>query len=430
MIDFKSLSEFLSKLSINELGKHFNNISELYTNPIKSWKRIISYRKESYDLFLLFVVYYSIIVSFIISNTKYIIPITILELVLTIIPFSFLYPPFLFFRKKWNKKIKSNRLFRLLFVLKIQFNILPFGLIILAKWTGIESLYIIIENLLWLILLIFISAFPLLLNLKIIQKTLWICTNYVFSLIFFLLLVLFSEKNSDFELLGEKIATQTPNTENLKFNNEYNFSDIEIDSKYYIALFDVNNKKVVFRNTQFGTINLVYDIMQLNSRNLKNKVRILDSLKRLPDNNIEIDSFSFHNEKINKIFLDSLRLKFDKLFYADLILTDSLKANALFNSNKKFYKLINSHLTYYDSIYTSEKAIKKIINTKPEFIVETDENGYAVIFEYKDPIILKRKVEINKMRTEFERRENYSTFFQKIYTYPIVLFINITLLNN
>ena len=334
MNDFKSHTEFLSKLSISDLRKHFSNITVLYLKPIKSWKKIISYRKESYDFFILFVLYYSVIVFFLISNSKYVIPITILELLLTIIPFSFLYLPFVFFRKKWNIKIKSNRLFRLLFVLKIQFNIVLIGVLLLAKWTEMESLYIIIENYIWLILLAFISVLPLLLQLKITQKILWIFTNYVFSLFFFLLLFLIFFKIPDIDLLVEKITLKTPTVENLNFSYEYNFSDIRLDDKFYIALFEANSGKFFLRNTQFGTTELVLEIMKLDSKNLKNKIRILDSLKQLSENEIEFDSFEFTNKKINKTYLDSLRLEFNEVFYGDLKLTDSLISNTQFNSNK------------------------------------------------------------------------------------------------
>jgi len=36
MTDFKSLTELFSKISISDLGKHYTNITELYTKPIKS----------------------------------------------------------------------------------------------------------------------------------------------------------------------------------------------------------------------------------------------------------------------------------------------------------------------------------------------------------------------------------------------------------
>lgn len=418
MNDFKSLTEFLSKLSISDLGKHFTTISELYTKPIKSWKKIISYRKESYDFFLLFVIYYSVIVFFLISNSKFVIPITILEIVLTLIPFSFLYIPFAFFRKKWNKKIKSNRLFRLLFVLKIQFNILLVGVILLAKWTEMESLYIIIENYIWLILLIFISVFPLLLNLKITQKILWIFTNYVFSQIFFLLLFFIFFKIPDIDLLGKKITLKTPTIENLNFNYDYHLSDLRLNDKYFLVIFNAEKKEVFLSNTQFGTSRLVLDIMEMNLRNLKNKIRIIDSLKQLPENEIELDSFELKNEKISKIQLDSLRLEFNKIFYADIKLSDSLTTNAVFKSNKIYYKLINKHLKHYDSIHKSEKLIQTIIKTEPEFLVETENSGYVGIFKYNDQSIIERKIQIQKLREKFESREKYSTFFQSIYTFP------------
>jgi hypothetical protein len=424
MNDFKSLTEFLSKLSISDLGKHFTTISELYTKPIKSWKKVISCRKESYDFFLLFVIYYSVIVFFLISNSKFVIPMTILEIVLILIPFSFLYIPFAFFRKKWNKKIKSNRLFRLLFVLKIQFNILLLGVILLAKWTEMESLHIIIQNYIVLICLIFISVFPLLLNLKITQKILWVFTNYVFSLIFILILFFVFFKIPDIDLLGKKITLKTPTIENSHFNYDYNFSDLRLDDEYFIVILNVEKKEVFLNNTQFGTLRLVVDIMKMDMRNRKNKIRIIDSLKQLPENEIVLESFELKNEKISKIHLDSLRIEFNKIFYADIQLSDSLATNAKFKSNKTYYKLINKHLKYYDSIHKSEKLIQIIIKTEAEFLVETENSGYVGIFKYNDQSIVERKIQIQNLREKFESREKYSTFFQSIYTFPVDFIID------
>src|SRR5688572_588394 len=111
MNDLKSLIETLSTLSIKDLGKHLSNITNLYAKPFITWKKIISSRNESYELYILYIVYYSIVIFFLIDNSKYVIPITILELSLTIIPFSFLIIPFIFFRRVWKKRIKNNRLF-------------------------------------------------------------------------------------------------------------------------------------------------------------------------------------------------------------------------------------------------------------------------------------------------------------------------------
>lgn len=423
MSDLKSTYEFLTSLSIDNLAKHFTNISELYLKPVRSWKKIISYRKESYNLFLLFVVYYSVIISFIISDYRYVIPVTVLELVLTVIPFSFLYLPFVFFSRRWNKKIQSNRLFRLLFVLKIQFNILLVGFLLLAQWSGIESLYIVIENFIWIILMIFISAFPLLLNLRAIQKVLWIFTNYLFSLIFFIMLFLGFSSVPDLGLLIEKITVQTPTVENLDFEYEYNYSDLLLDDKYYIALFNENGKELFLRNTQFATPKLTLDIMEMSSRNLKEKIGIMDSIKQRSGEGIKPKSISVNSEKISTIRLDSLRVSFNELFYADFNLTDSVKAHARFDSNRKLYNLLNTHLSYYDSIYKTNKAIKKIIETEPLFLVRAKEGGFVAVFELNDQTTINRNAEIKKLRNEFERRETYSTLLQKIYTFPINLII-------
>ena len=60
------------------------------------------------------------------------------------------------------------------------------GVALLIKWTDIEILYIIIENYIWLIFILFVLILPLLLKLSIVQKIIWIISNYIFSLLYFL----------------------------------------------------------------------------------------------------------------------------------------------------------------------------------------------------------------------------------------------------
>ncbi len=419
MIDFKSLTEFLSKISISDLGKHFTTISELYTKPLKSWRKIISYRKESYDFFLLFVLYYSIIVYFIISNSKYVIPITVLEVVLTLIPFSFLYFPFVFFRKKWNKRIKSNRLFRLLFVLKIQFNIILIAFLLLAKWTGMESIYVIIENYIILILFVFISVFPLLLKLKLAKKLLWIFTNYVFSLVFFVALFLFFKNIPDIKLLQEKITLKTPNSEHFEFYSNYNFSDLKLSNDYYIILLNSDKEITNSINTQFATTNLLLELMKLDKKNLDNKMQILDSIKQLPVNELKEEYIKLNPLKYSKVRLDSLKLNFNESFYNDLELTDSLTSKSNFKSNREFYKLLNEQLIYFDSIYKYGEPILKIAESEPKYFINTEDETYISIFELKDENLNNRKEQIQILREKIDNREKYSTLFQNIYFYPI-----------
>lgn len=346
-------------------------------------------------------------------------PITILELVLTLIPFSFLYMPFIFFRKKWNKRIKSNRLFRLLFVIKVQFGIVLIGGLLLSKWTGAESIYIFIENFIWLIFIIFISALPFLLKLRLYQKIIWTFTNYVFSLLFFLLIGLVLYLVPDLELITDKTTLKTPNYEHLMFEFDYEYSDLRLDTQYFIALMHDIENKAYLRNTQFATIPLTLELMEVDTANLNGAIRYKDSLENLSDTQLENDLSNYKQLKIETEYLDSLRLDFNQSFFGDKNLTDSLSQYAKFESNKSFYKLINMQLSHFDSIYKDDGIVVELFKTKPEFVLNSNENVIVGLFKFEDDVLAERKNKIELFREKLKKREKYSSFFQNVYVFPV-----------
>ena len=146
MTELKTLMAFLGKMTIKDIGIHLSNVALLYANPIKTYRKLVKNEYESYRFFILFILYYAFLVFFIIDDSKWIIPFTILEIILTLLPYSFLVIPFLIFRKKYSSNLKCSGLFRLLFVVKIQFGVILILMILLAKWTEMESIYILIDN--------------------------------------------------------------------------------------------------------------------------------------------------------------------------------------------------------------------------------------------------------------------------------------------
>ena len=87
--------DILSKLTLKELGTHLGNYADLYANPIKVWKKIISNRSEGYNLLVLHLIYYCIFIFFIVKEITLAIPLVILEAAITIIPLFLFLIPFL-----------------------------------------------------------------------------------------------------------------------------------------------------------------------------------------------------------------------------------------------------------------------------------------------------------------------------------------------
>ncbi|WP_417354423.1 hypothetical protein [Flavobacterium sp.] len=419
MNELKSLLEILSKISVKDFGQHLTNIVDLYKKPISSYKKVISYRKKSYDYFLLFVIYYSIVVYFMIEDTKFVIPLTFLELLLTLIPFSVLIFPFLFFRKLWNKKIKSNRLFRLLFIIKIQFNLILLIIVLIARWAMIDSLYVILHNYLMLIFIAIILIPPMILQISLIKKIIWIITNYIFSLLYFII-ALFLMNLPDVEKLALKANLDSPVLEYLKFRLDYEDSDILSQAQYYTVIFQLkNNTCLTVRNTQFSTYELAIDLREIHLIDLKNKLKLVnDSLDK--DSNID-----YKRTIVPVSTMDSIREVFNDKFYHDLKITNSLSKITNFSSNRELYKIKNEFLRYYDSIYTSRAYVDKVIKGEVEFSVLSDENHYIVIYKINEPYLIKLQEQIAVKHKYLLRREEYSFLLMTIYTYPLDLILTV-----
>ncbi|MBF4491623.1 hypothetical protein IR010_03655 [Flavobacterium sp. MR2016-29] len=416
MNEIKLFFDFLSKLTLKDLDFHFTNVVNLYTKPISAWKKIIlnNDNEKTYNLFLLVVIYYSVIIFFLIDNSKFVIPITILELFLTLIPFSFLFFPFIFFRNKWCKNLKSENLFKLIFVLKIQFNIPLIALVLLVNWTKMESIFILIDNYVILILGSIIIIPPIILKINIYKKIIWIITNYIFQMLFLYLLVLFASNVTDSDLLADKITLQTPTLEYDDFHLKYNYSDIIIDDKYFINIITVKNNQAYFRNSQFANNRLVLKLMKIDSADLKKFIKKLKNLEKQNITSIDSD----HRKTIIKLTeMDTLRIRFDKLFYKDLKFTSTIKAK--FKSNSEIFKLHNKLLRYYDSIYHSQQFINKIVTTKNEFSILSNDNNYIVIYKMNEPEATQLKNKILALRNKLITREKKARFLFNIYIKPV-----------
>ena len=137
------LFDTFKDLSVQEIGKHLDNYVQLYIKPAKVWKKIVSYRNDSYNLLVQYIIYLVILFFTIFKERSLVIPALLLEILLTIIPFSFFILPFKVFTKLFNKKIRANRLFRLFLVFKLQL-IPPLILLnLIIEFFQIESPYLI-----------------------------------------------------------------------------------------------------------------------------------------------------------------------------------------------------------------------------------------------------------------------------------------------
>ena len=114
--------------------------------------------------------------------------------------------------------------------------------------------------------------------------------------------------------------------------------------------------------------------------------------------------------------MDSIHHSFDKLFYSDLRLTDSVVKKGQFISNTKIYKLHNKLLKHYDSIYHSEKFIQIVTHKKPAYLIFSDNNNYIAIYQYDDAYVKKTASDILSMRKQLLKRGELSYFLPNLFS--------------
>lgn len=422
MNEFKSLIEFITKFSIKDIGLHLINIANLYARPLHTYKKIINNRHNSYDFFILFILYYSVLVYFIVDNIKLVIPLTVLELILTAIPFVFLLPPFLFFRNKWQKKVKSNRLFRLIFIIKIQYSMIIILLILAYNFFQIEGLFILIENFVVIVVMAMFLTFPFILKLTILRKTIWAFTNYICFLLFFLSvgIIIYFIPNNEFEKLSEKLNFPSPNTEYLSFKEKYTYSDYNISDDYFMLITQLKGENLLLRNTQFATKKLVKLLVDESIKDNDAKLKIFTTLKIKEATENQLVKSGYKKRILHLRSIDSMKIVFNNYFSKDLTLTDTLIKNAKFKSNKSLFNLYNKRLKYYDSLYTKSNSIDQILLSHPYIVVKADSNSFIFLYKYKENNInIELKKQIEKIEDDFDDREYYSSLFSKYIFYPI-----------
>lgn len=348
-----------------------------------------------------------------------VIPITLFELLMTLIPFSYSLVPFLLFRKKWSKNVPTTHLFRLLFILKIQFSMPLIGMLLLAEWTKMESIYIFIDNYLVLFLLVFLIIPPFILKIKLIKKITWAVSNYISNLTFTVVIVFILSLFPDSYLLEKKMALITPTSEYQEFSINYNRSDTRIDETRCIMILNINKEEVYLRNTQFAEIGLVLRLLKIDSWDMKKHVKVLDSMikKNIKDRKPKYMRSIFELKKI-----DTLRLRFNKSFYYDLKYTDTIKLK--FQSNREISKLHNRLLKFYDSIYKPENFAKELLNKKSEVLVYSDPDYYIFLQNISLAKLSKLKKDVLKMEEQLDDREKQSRFLSDIYMWPVKFVFN------
>jgi hypothetical protein len=392
-----SVLNFISEVNIKTIVAHTEKITDLYFKPVKIWKKILSNQKQSATDFTFYIIAYGLILYLFSPDLHYVLKFILLQLLANLQPFLIVFIPFLFFRWLYKRDVKANRLFRITFIYSLQVFPFVFFPMLIAQKYGVESPYIIVENSVFLSEILLIIVVPLLMQISILKKVIWILTNYLFMILFFLFAGYIYNNIPDVELVRSKIEWESPMREFLEFEDNYKDSDLYMSDIFYIIYYkNSNGKKEVV--PQFATLNLLDKLAENQSHILYNaKIKtnrlVYDNdttgarITSIKSNSIYSDSVKIHvkinsDELFSKKTFDSLRVIYDKTFYYDLKYTDSLKAYAKFKENRKLFGLFHDYLLIFDSIYKSPSFVKKISQyTDSSKKVYTDNHGVILVYD-------------------------------------------------
>lgn len=422
---------FISKLNPKELGNHLRKYSELFINPVKSWKKAYTQRKSGFDFTTLNIIYYSILVLILLKDFYLTAQIVILEILVTLIPLLIFVVPFAISKKVFRFRKKWTKLFRVFLIIKFQF-IPPFVLLVLfTKWSKIESFYILIENGIWFVWLGFILIVPIINKINPLKKLAWVAMNYVFLLFGFFLIGLifhFAQPNDEF---FTKLQLKTPNQEyqSVRLESSWTLNRI-IDDGYIVVLQPLDSEFFSINRVQFASPELALIITQ-NSRNeiIKHQLEIDSILGKMDSTYIsKRDSYELDSViTLNNQFLDSIRTKTNEYFYSDLNLYSKAKDSSAFKSNKEYFGLYYNSLKHYEELFTNIETTKKIVSTiEPQSTVQINGSEIVAYYDLPEEYVYEEKKRLMKLKDQLEKRESNSSFMLNLMFYPLDKILDLT----
>lgn len=422
------ISDIISKLSVKEIGEHLKNYTDLYLKPTMSWKKAFSQRKEGYDFVILNIIYYAILVLLILQDFYFTIQLVILEVVITLYPILIFYIPFKICTSAFNIHKNWNKLFRTFLIIKFQIIPPMVLLLLIAKWSDFEPIFIIIENAIWAVWLSFIFAIPVIVSIKLWKRIIWILLNYIFFLIGISVFAYAITKLDSSDSLSKKLALNTPNLEyiNVCLQDSLTLQKV-IDDNYLAILNDVDTNYFKILDVQFVTP-VLSTMVTKNSKNrrLKNW-RIRDSIRASLDSTHIQESLKhkidYDIKDLNIASIDSFRTAFNEQFYHDLQLYKAAKDSSKYKSNKKYFTLYHDYLSYYNDLLINPEKRKDIVTSQiMQVSYALDENQLAVLYQLDSAHIFPSKNKLIEMEEKLENRWIKSNFLLNIIFYPIDLF--------
>lgn len=419
------IESILEKLTLKQLGIHLSNYSNLYIKPVDAWKKATAANRHAYNFVVLHIVYFTVLILLNIRDTYSALQICILEISVTVIPLIIYILPYKICSLLFNMAFDWKRLFRLLLILKFQFIPLYYVLLNFSKYSGSEDIYLLFDNSIWLVWIGFTIVFPVISNLKIWAKTIFIVLNYMFFTVIMFCFVLLFPNTDIFNKLGDDIGQLSPCYE-YKANEEKfsEFMSYRADNYFMLIGYEENPGLITYYDTQFVNTKLVNSFLSKVINESVNRSIELDSVICTEDKSriSKKDSLKtlYKIKEINGKILDSFRKTIYTDFKKDLSLNDSLAKHAKFKSNRIYYKKQQLYLDAYGNSYFSPEIINRIkSNAKEKYIIKLEDSRYITLLKIDSTFYNPSRLEYEIAKEKLQIRENKSNMIAYIWFYPI-----------
>ncbi len=427
MPDIQSLLDIIKDLGFKKFGEHLKDYSTLYTNPLLIWKKVISNRKEGFDLVIPHIIYYSIFLICILEiNHEKVARLVFFEVILTIIPVLLFAVPFKLFNVIFKKRYNWIKLFRLFLILRLQFSPVINLLLLGVDFFKIDELYVIVDNVLGLILVLYIVIFPLIIHLSFWRKVIWIIGNYLTLVIELLILVVVLYKMDYIQKFLEINRKDNPNTEyvNFIYDNLYVLNTIEDDFNFILFSNTETSKYTEIRpqfvSSEFYLYFLSSELSESDSIRRYENVLLIPR-KEEPINTFKHFRVTYYNHlTISEV--DSFGVDLFKKINKNYKLSSTLKDSSQFESNREYFKAVYNYITVYKEYFSDSNKTQSILSSGENVgTISLGKNQFGVMFKFNNEDIRKYKKEYKAIELKLHKRYRNSILVISIVIYPIEL---------
>lgn len=418
------ITSIFSKFSPKRIGEHINLYLSLYIKPIQSWKKAMHDSDDGYLFIIHHAIYYSLLILIIVGSFSYALGIIFLDLFLTIIPIFIFIIPYYLFTKIFKLKLPKNSIIRVFLILKFQCLPIILFLTFTIKWLEYEIYYIILDNSIWLLWILFIIIPPFISSINVFKKFLWIVINYIFFIGMIAPLGSLILKIDINKKYWSSLSLMSPDKEYLHYFLQDSMSLYDLRADKYLAIMSkIDDTSSVIISSQFVTESLLSLIHKSGLNIINSNILYLDSLRKTIDTTYDSDNKKIIIDttlpKLDIKLLNNYRVIYNKKFYNDLKLYKTASDSLIFKSNSEYFNLSYRFLNHYDSLNSKTSITKHILKEiKPYLNIALDSGKHLVLINLDSTLMYSKELDYWSSLNKLQDRSDKANFILDMLSYP------------